>query len=69
MEGNLPQRIPLETTDNHPVPPPAPPAPAGSENPPPPEQLLDADGIETIRQNVIAVLETCYDPEIPVNIY
>ncbi|HXG09084.1 MAG TPA: hypothetical protein VNK04_04785, partial [Gemmataceae bacterium] len=66
MEGNLPQRIPLETTDNHPVPPPA---PAGSENPPPPEQLLDADGIETIRQNVIAVLETCYDPEIPVNIY
>lgn len=67
MDNDNPQRVPLEMTGTQP-----PPSPAtnGPETPPPaPEQLLDADGIDTIRENVIEALQTCYDPEIPVNIY
>src|SRR5262245_41323379 len=68
MEPNKSQRIPLETMDNPTPPPPA--TPDNSETPAPATgQLLDADGIETVRQNVISALETCFDPEIPVNIY
>jgi FeS assembly SUF system protein len=33
---------------------------------PTPAQALD---IEQVRQDIIAMLKTCYDPEIPVDIY
>jgi FeS assembly SUF system protein len=67
MEPGKPQRIPLETADTHP--PPAAAEPSGPEAPPAPAQLLDADAIEAIREKVIDALRTCFDPEIPVNIY
>ncbi len=31
--------------------------------------LLDASGVAALREKVIEALKTCYDPEIPVNIY
>lgn len=32
-------------------------------------QPLDAAGMEELRKTVVEVLKTCYDPEIPVDIY
>jgi hypothetical protein len=62
-----PSRVPLETVPAtpHPNPPPEVPgqeAPAAAvpAEPVPPEEL---------EKRVIAALETCYDPEVPVNIY
>jgi FeS assembly SUF system protein len=65
---NKPQRIPLpsispESPAAAPGPPPAeqPPAPPGADAPPVP--------VEELREKIIEALSTCYDPEIPVNIY
>ena len=45
--------------------------PAGPETPstPPAPELLSPDQIQEIEKKAVDVLQTCYDPEIPVNIY
>jgi FeS assembly SUF system protein len=64
--NDKPGRIPLETiNDSHHVPPPPePPAPPPADpadfKPVPPEEL---------REKIVQVIQTCYDPELPVNIY
>jgi FeS assembly SUF system protein len=44
-------------------------APPAAPAEPPPSELLDADQIDDLKQRIIAALCTCFDPEIPVNIY
>jgi FeS assembly SUF system protein len=68
MESSKPQRIPLETTGTAagsvpPAPESDPPLPAG------PVAELTLQQLQNIEQQVIAALQTCYDPEIPVNIH
>lgn len=46
-----------------------PPAPADAQPESPPSGLLTGDEIEALREKIIAALCTCFDPEIPVNIY
>ncbi len=60
-----------EVKQQEPLQPPAPDAAANApQNPATAEgQLLDAAGVEALRQRVIDALKTCFDPEIPVNIY
>jgi FeS assembly SUF system protein len=62
------RRFPLDTLT-----PAVPPASATSEQPPPPDPApaltLTEEQIENLRQQIIAALCTCFDPEIPVNIY
>ena len=63
---NKPHRIPLPSISPEPPPPAHPPAepapaPAAADGPPVP--------VEELREKVIDALSTCYDPEIPVNIY
>lgn len=33
------------------------------------QKLADADKVQTLEEQVIAALKTCFDPEVPVNIY
>jgi FeS assembly SUF system protein len=65
------KRVPLETMD------PFPPSPADSSLPTafetdaaavPPTDLSPAQ-VEELEKQIVAVLCTCFDPEIPVNIY
>lgn len=44
------------------------PAPEPAAKPPLAEPLTD-EGREALKQRVVEVLHTCFDPEIPVNIY
>jgi len=55
MEQSPQSRLPLPLNDDKPTPPPG---PASSINPDAP-----------LEERVIAALRTCYDPEIPVDIY
>ena len=69
-----PQRLPLPMDTSHQPPPPAAPDPAAQQPPPeaatagPPAQLTP-EAIAALEEQIQAVLQTCYDPEIPVNIY
>jgi FeS assembly SUF system protein len=56
MDDTPRQRLPLSLNDDKPSPPPAPTIP-------PPESGA------SLEERVIAALRTCFDPEIPVNIY
>jgi len=49
----------------------APPEPAAPPPtaPAPLAEPLSADQIEALKERVVALLHTCFDPEIPVNIY
>jgi FeS assembly SUF system protein len=61
-----PQRVPLPTME------PEPPAAAAPSAPSPAPQTdvrHSPEAIERIETEVIEALESCYDPEIPVNIY
>src|SRR5437588_13023806 len=62
-----PQRVPLPTMEDHPpVPPPASP----SMSPPSqPDVQHTPEDIERLETEIIEALQSCYDPEIPVNIY
>jgi FeS assembly SUF system protein len=61
---NKPQRIPLPSF------PPEPPAGAPAEAPAPaPAADPGPVPVEELRDKVVEALTTCYDPEIPVNIY
>jgi FeS assembly SUF system protein len=33
------------------------------------QKLADADKVQSLEEQVIAALKTCFDPEVPVNIY
>jgi FeS assembly SUF system protein len=59
-----PARVPLETTSPVPPPPPAVPEP-----PVPPGPPLTPEQQEAITEQVVAAIKTCFDPEIPINIY
>src|SRR5262249_53862464 len=63
-----PRRVPLETMPSAPAHTPAPAAPAAPE-PAPEGPVLSEEQRNAIREGVIANLRTCFDPEIPVNIY
>lgn len=58
-------RVPLETTS------PAPPSLPPAEPPPPaePAVTLSPEEQEAIQEKIVAALKSCFDPEIPVNIY
>jgi FeS assembly SUF system protein len=64
-----PKRYPLETTDLTPRP--GSPTPPAAENAPPvvPAADLTSEQVEELETQIVAVLHTCFDPEIPVNIY
>lgn len=59
------QRVPLQmdgpTPSEAPAAPPTPPAPLASP--------LTAEQIVDLKDRIIQVLHTCFDPEIPINIY
>ncbi len=59
---NKPQRMPLPSVSPEP---PATPYPAA----PPVLTSTDPVPVEELRQKIIDVLCTCFDPEIPVNVY
>jgi FeS assembly SUF system protein len=48
---------------------PLPTDPAPPISAPPLTEALTADDVQTLKNDVIAALCTCFDPEIPVNIY
>ena len=60
------QRTPLPVNTDRPEPPAPPPAPPPAEGP---AVDLTPEQVKEVEQKVIAVLHTCYDPEVPVNIY
>jgi FeS assembly SUF system protein len=57
------QRVPLPLDG----PAPAPPEPAAP--PAPLAEPLRAEQIQALKDRIVAALHTCFDPEIPVNIY
>ncbi len=59
------QRTPLPMDE----PRPPQPEPAPAEAPAPPAEPLTAEQIEELKERIVQVLHTCFDPEIPVNIY
>ncbi|SRR6266852_1323474 len=66
-----PQRVPLEL--ENPIPKPAPDASGLPAAGPTPASAVEASlgpvDVGEIEEKIIATLRTCYDPEIPVNIY
>ncbi len=67
MSTDKPQRLPLETA-GHAHAPPAPPAEQEPTNHPLTQELTP-EQVEALRERIVAALKTCYDPEVPVNIY
>jgi FeS assembly SUF system protein len=64
---NKPQRIPLPSVAPEPS---AAPVQPPAETPPPlPADTTTPVPVEQLREKVVEALTTCYDPEIPVNIY
>jgi len=61
-----PKTMPLDTSRLHP---PAEPAPTPEPQPTVLEQPLTMTEIEAAKNDIVAALCTCFDPEIPVNIY
>lgn len=62
----------LDTSRLHPgqtAPTPPPPAPTGPAAKPPLEQPLTVDEMQDLQKRIVAALCTCFDPEVPVNIY
>jgi FeS assembly SUF system protein len=64
-----PKRIPLDTMNLTPPPTPAPvtetPTPAATN----PSAGLDPEQVRELQEQIVTQLCTCFDPEIPVNIY
>ncbi len=60
--ADKPNRIPLPSVS------PEPPAPAPPPPPPAAENAAPVP-VEELREKVVEALTTCYEPEIPVNIY
>ena len=66
---NKPHRIPLPSVNPEPHPAAAPAQPPPEPAPAPPAADAPPVPVEELREKVIDALSTCYDPEIPVNIY
>jgi FeS assembly SUF system protein len=64
---NKPNRVPLELDE--PVAHPARPVSASPAEPPTPAPATGPVDISDFQDKVIEVLRTCFDPEVPVNIY
>ena len=66
-----PQRVPLELDNpvSNPHSPHPSAAPSGGPTPSSPQAHTEPVDIGDIQEKIIAALRTCYDPEIPVNIY
>ena len=65
-----PKPVELNMSRIHPQPaeePAAPPPPA--EAPAPPGEPLTPEQVKALEEKIVAALCTCFDPEIPVNIY
>jgi FeS assembly SUF system protein len=60
-------RIPLAL--EQPAPHAAPPKQIETSDPPSPEQVTGPTDPQELEEKIIAALKTCFDPEIPVNIY
>jgi len=72
MESTSPHRIPLEMdnrTPGQPVASSSSPAEAPASASGEPGEPLLPGRIEEIEEQIVAVLRTCYDPEIPVNVH
>ncbi len=67
-EHSEPEAAPPAAAASQPSAPAAPPVPPAAP-PAPPAEPLTWEQIEDLRQRIIAALCTCFDPEIPVNIY
>jgi len=66
----LSKRVPLETTDLHAQTALTPHAePSDAQTIPAPPADLTPEQIDELEKHIVAVLCTCFDPEIPVNIY
>jgi len=63
-----PRRFPLDTLEPA-TGVPTPPSAAAPSAPDQPAVTLEPDQVQALEQEVIKVLKTCYDPEIPVNIH
>lgn len=63
------KRVPLETTDDSPHPAPDTSLESSLAQSAAPPVELTAQQIEALEKEIVAVLCTCFDPEIPVNIY
>ena len=59
----------LPSDDDEAPPPRKPPAPPPPAKAPPPPPAALAEPRPDLREAVIEAIQTCYDPEIPVNIY
>jgi FeS assembly SUF system protein len=66
---NKPQRIPLPSVSPEPHPAAGPAQPPAEPPPAPPAADVPPVPVEELREKIIEALCTCYDPEIPVNIY
>src|SRR5262249_42531231 len=63
------KRVPLETTEPHQQPAISPPLTPPGPTPAAPAVNLTPERVEELEKHVVATLCTCFDPEIPVNIY
>jgi FeS assembly SUF system protein len=64
------ERIPLEMEKPaHQAPDSVPSQPRPEASSPPPEQIDGPIDTQDVEEKIIAALKTCFDPEIPVNIY
>jgi FeS assembly SUF system protein len=67
-----PQRVPLELDHPEPIPPvpPSAAAPASIPNSPSASEASpEPIDVAELEEKILAALRTCYDPEVPVNIY
>jgi FeS assembly SUF system protein len=60
--------LPMDTLEASPAPPEQP-APAEQQTGAAPVQALTWEEIDNLKNQIVATLCTCFDPEIPVNIY
>ena len=63
------KRVPLETTEAHSQTATGPHPTAAERAPTAPEANLTPEKVDDLEKEIVAALCTCFDPEIPVNIY
>lgn len=68
MNADKPPRIPLDTMGGAAAPPSPLPALLETLRPPLGRDLTPAE-VDALRNQIVEVVKTCYDPEVPVNIY
>jgi FeS assembly SUF system protein len=63
------KRVGLPMTSEQPTNQPAPEQPAAAQTSTSPAVELDGEQLQKIEEQIVEALKTCYDPEVPVNIY